>query len=73
MVADPALALLNPPRHGDIDPDADPRALARLELAVLRGIEALGKAGQREASLRSIADIAPAVLPRPPSAADGAR
>jgi hypothetical protein len=35
-----------------------------LLLAVLRGIEALGKAGKSEASLRSIAETALAVLPR---------
>ncbi|WP_166459358.1 TetR family transcriptional regulator C-terminal domain-containing protein [Amycolatopsis pithecellobii] len=52
-------------RHGDIDPEADPRALAGLLLAVLRGIEALGKADKSEASLRSIAETALAVLPRP--------
>lgn len=52
-------------RHGDIDPEADPRALAGLLLGVLRGIEALGKAGKSEDSLRSIAETALAVLPRP--------
>ncbi|TWP48008.1 TetR/AcrR family transcriptional regulator [Lentzea tibetensis] len=49
-------------RHGDIAPDADPRALAGLLLAVLRGIEALGKAGKT--SLHEIAETALAVLPR---------
>ena len=56
-------------RHGDIDPEADPRALAGLLLAVLRGIEALGKAGKSEASLRGIAETALAALPRPVHAA----
>lgn len=51
--------------HGDIEPDADPRALAGLLLAVLRGIEALDKAGKSEASLRGIAAAALATLPRP--------
>jgi len=52
-------------RHGDIDPGADPRQLAALLLAVLRGLEALGKAGKDEASLASIAEAALATLPRP--------
>lgn len=52
-------------RHGDIDPGADPRQLAALLLAVLRGVEALGKAGKDEASLASIAEAALAALPRP--------
>jgi AcrR family transcriptional regulator len=56
-------------RHGDVDPEADPRALAGLLLAVLRGIEALGKAGKSEASLRGIAETALAALPRPAHAA----
>jgi TetR/AcrR family transcriptional repressor of nem operon len=53
-------------RHGDIRADADPRHLAVLLLAVVRGIEALGKAGKDEASLHAIAETALAVLPRPP-------
>jgi len=52
-------------RAGDIDADADPAGLAGLLLAVLRGIEALGKGGRSPASLRAIADTALAVLPRP--------
>jgi TetR/AcrR family transcriptional repressor of nem operon len=52
-------------RHGDISAEADPRGLAMLMLAVLRGIEALGKAGKDEAALHTIADNALAVLPRP--------
>jgi AcrR family transcriptional regulator len=51
-------------RAGDIDPSADGRQLARLVLAVLRGIEALGKAGKSKSDLRGIADSALAVLPR---------
>jgi TetR/AcrR family transcriptional repressor of nem operon len=53
-------------RQGDIRADADPRHLAMLLLAVVRGIEALGKAGKDEASLHAIAETALAVLPRPP-------
>lgn len=52
-------------RHGDIKASADPDELAGLLLAVLRGIEALGKAGKSRASLTSIADAALATLPRP--------
>jgi TetR/AcrR family transcriptional repressor of nem operon len=52
-------------RHGDIDPTADARRHGRLLLAVLRGIEALGKANTDKRSLRSIADAALDTLPRP--------
>jgi TetR/AcrR family transcriptional repressor of nem operon len=52
-------------RHGDIEPSADPRQLAALLLAVLRGIEALGKAGKSRTSLTSIAEAALTALPRP--------
>jgi AcrR family transcriptional regulator len=51
-------------RHGDIDPAADPRKLADLVLAVLRGIEALGKGGTNKAALRAIGETALSVLPR---------
>jgi TetR/AcrR family transcriptional repressor of nem operon len=51
-------------RHGDIDPAADARRHGRLLLAVLRGIEALGKASMDEQSLRSIAEAAIDTLPR---------
>src|ERR1700716_3638685 len=51
-------------RAGDIDPSADARQLAGLILAVLRGIEALGKAGKSKSALRGIADTALAVIPR---------
>jgi AcrR family transcriptional regulator len=51
-------------RHGDIDPAADPQHLAGLVLAVLRGIEALGKAGKDQATLQTIAETAIALLPR---------
>lgn len=49
-------------RHGDIDPTADARKLGSLLLAVERGIEALGKAGKDEASLRGIAEAALAAV-----------
>jgi AcrR family transcriptional regulator len=51
-------------RAGDIEADADPAALAGLLLAVLRGIEALGKGGRSPAALRAIAETALTVLPR---------
>jgi AcrR family transcriptional regulator len=50
-------------RAGDIKQDADPAQLAALLLAVLRGIEALGKGGSSPDSLRAIADTALALLP----------
>jgi AcrR family transcriptional regulator len=50
-------------RAGDIKQDADPTQLAALLLAVLRGIEALGKGGSSPDSLRAIADTAVALLP----------
>jgi AcrR family transcriptional regulator len=50
-------------RAGDIQPDADPTRFAGLLLAVLRGIEALGKGGSSPASLRAIAETALAVVP----------
>jgi AcrR family transcriptional regulator len=50
-------------RAGDIRQDADPARLAALILAVLRGIEALGKGGSSPDSLRAIADTALALLP----------
>ncbi|WP_343048538.1 TetR/AcrR family transcriptional regulator [Allobranchiibius huperziae] len=57
-------------RHGDIDNNADPQQLAALLLAVLRGIEAVGKAGVDPKTVTGIADSALAVLPRPaPSSA----
>ncbi|OEV32166.1 TetR family transcriptional regulator, partial [Streptomyces nanshensis] len=51
-------------RNGDIAADADPGKLAALVLAVLRGIEALGKAGASEETLTDVARTALAVLPR---------
>ncbi|MFE6197694.1 TetR/AcrR family transcriptional regulator [Streptomyces sp. NPDC057838] len=52
-------------RHGDIDGSADPERLAALLLTVVRGIEAVGKAGLTPETLRNIADTAMAVLPVP--------
>ncbi|MDT7843432.1 TetR/AcrR family transcriptional regulator [Streptomyces justiciae] len=52
-------------RNGDIDRAADPERLAALLLTVVRGIEAVGKAGLEPEALRSVADTALAVLPRP--------
>jgi AcrR family transcriptional regulator len=51
-------------RAGDISQDADPARLAGLLLAVLRGIEALGKGGTSPDSLRAIAETALSLLPR---------
>jgi len=50
-------------RAGDIERDADPARLAGLLLAVLRGIEALGKGGSSPDSLHAIAETALALLP----------
>lgn len=51
-------------RNGDIDEAADPAQLAALLLAVLRGTEAVGKAGLSEDILKGIAQTAISVLPR---------
>ncbi|MQY30567.1 TetR/AcrR family transcriptional regulator [Nocardia aurantia] len=47
---------------GDARSDLDPGAGGALLLAVLRGIEALGRAGHSEPALRAIADSAVAML-----------
>ncbi|QOV33322.1 TetR/AcrR family transcriptional regulator [Streptomyces ferrugineus] len=52
-------------RSGGISADADPGGLGALVLAVLRGIEALGKGGSSPETLRSAAETALALLPRP--------
>ncbi|MFD9076994.1 TetR/AcrR family transcriptional regulator [Streptomyces lasiicapitis] len=52
-------------RHGDIDGAADPEQLAALLLTVVRGIEAVGKAGLDPETVRDIASTALAVLPVP--------
>ncbi|SCE39302.1 transcriptional regulator, TetR family [Streptomyces sp. SolWspMP-5a-2] len=59
-------------RHGDLDSAADPERLAALLLTVVRGIEAVGKAGLDPETLRGVADTALAVLPTTPSRGDGA-
>jgi AcrR family transcriptional regulator len=51
-------------RHGDLDRAADAGQLATLVLAVLRGIEALGKAGVGADRLESVAETAIDLLPR---------
>ena len=51
-------------RNGDIGGEADSRDLAALLLAVLRGVEALGKAGQDERKLHTIVETALALLPK---------
>jgi AcrR family transcriptional regulator len=43
-------------RAGDIDPQADPRALGDLILAVHRGTEALGRGGAEEPALRALVE-----------------
>lgn len=52
-------------RHGDIDSAADPERLAALLLTVVRGIEAVGKAGLDPETVRNVADTALAMLPVP--------
>jgi TetR/AcrR family transcriptional repressor of nem operon len=49
-------------RHGDIPAGADAGRLAGMLLAVLRGMESLGKAGMDSGSLRAIADTSLAAL-----------
>jgi AcrR family transcriptional regulator len=58
-----ALCIEGAQRAGDIDPSADSRQLAGLILAILRGIEALGKARRSKSALRGIAESALALLP----------
>ena len=53
-------------REGDLARDADPSRLAALVLAVLRGIEAIGKAGADAAFIHDIAEQAIDLLPRTP-------
>lgn len=52
-------------RAGDIAAGQDPAHLAGLVLAVLRGLEALGKGGVEPEGIRKIAETALAVLPKP--------
>ncbi|MEU3986172.1 TetR family transcriptional regulator C-terminal domain-containing protein [Streptomyces sp. NPDC026672] len=51
--------------EGALDPDTDPQLLASLLLAVLRGIEALGKGGAGPDVVMQAAEQALALLPRP--------
>ncbi|WP_114559243.1 TetR/AcrR family transcriptional regulator [Desertihabitans aurantiacus] len=51
-------------RHGDLDPAADADELSTLVLAVLRGMEALGKAGMDGDRLERVAETAIGLLPR---------
>ena len=52
-------------RAGDLADDQTPDQLAGLLLAVLRGIEALGKGGAEPETLHSVAETALALLPKP--------
>ncbi|GHG48068.1 MULTISPECIES: TetR/AcrR family transcriptional regulator [Amycolatopsis] len=52
-------------RAGDLATGHDPAHLAGLVLAVLRGLEALGKGGVEPDGIRAIAETALAVLPKP--------
>jgi AcrR family transcriptional regulator len=53
---------------GDLRPDVDPAAAAALLLSVLRGMQALGAAGQEAAALEGIAETAMATLVSVPPA-----
>ena len=57
-----AATLRQAQQHGDIKPDADVEKLASVLLSVLRGIEALGKAGMDEATLGEIVETTFALL-----------
>jgi hypothetical protein len=62
--ADLSTTIVEAQRDGDIDPEADADGLALLLLAVLRGAEALRKAGGTRASMLTLGEQAIAVLPR---------
>jgi TetR/AcrR family transcriptional repressor of nem operon len=51
-------------RDGDVDPDADPRALASLLLAIMRGNEALRKGGASVVTINAAARHAISLLPK---------
>jgi len=55
-------------REGDIDSAVNPRHMAVLVLAVLRGMEALRKGGASGATLTATGEQAIALLPRAPVA-----
>ena len=50
-------------RNGDLDPEADPNALAWLLLTVTRGMDVIGATGQEPGRLTSIAESAFDSLP----------
>nr|WP_271209272.1 TetR/AcrR family transcriptional regulator [Rhodococcus wratislaviensis]GLK33775.1 TetR family transcriptional regulator [Rhodococcus wratislaviensis] len=54
-------------RDGDLAPEANPRELASLLLAVVRGIEALRTAGTAAATITAAVESAIALLPKTPS------
>ena len=65
-------------RNGDLDPGADPRAIARLIHATGRGLDVMARTGRGAAELDAIAESALASLPfapgrRPAPWADGSR
>jgi AcrR family transcriptional regulator len=51
-------------RQGDIAADADPRALGRLIVTILQGLDFMGKTGMATDALRQVAETAIATLPR---------
>ena len=55
----------------DIDPSHDPGALAAMLLTVLRGMEALGKAGKSEPFMRTAAETTITLLTTPASTRPG--
>jgi TetR/AcrR family transcriptional regulator, transcriptional repressor for nem operon len=62
--ADLAATIVEAQRDGDIDPEGDADGLALLLLAVLRGAEALRKAGGTRASMLTLGEQAIAAIPR---------
>ena len=65
-------------RNGDLDPGADPRAIARLIHAAGRGLDVMARTGRGAAELDAIAESALASLPfrpgrRPAPRANGSR
>ncbi|NBD12669.1 TetR/AcrR family transcriptional regulator [Corallococcus silvisoli] len=49
--------------HGDVAPQVDPRKWGAMLLAVFRGLEAVGKAGMDEPTLRGMVETALGALP----------
>jgi hypothetical protein len=56
-------------RNGDLDPGADPRAIARLIHATGRGLDVMARTGRGAAELDAIAESALASLPSRPAGA----